>query len=102
MTGPIRQNFTEVADLVNQHQKMKDALHEVFAELVRRCAETTGTDWNTAAAGVFAEKSDAWDVAAKDWADSQGNLLKAVGTHNEDLQATDLGPASNVIRNVAI
>jgi hypothetical protein len=101
MFGPIRQNFAEVANLVNHHQKLKDALHEVFAELVRRCADTTGTDWNTAAAVVFTEKGLEWDAAAKDWADSQGNLLRAVGMHNEDLQATDLGPASNVLRSVA-
>ena len=98
----IRQNFAEVANLVEQHSKLKGALEEVFAELVRRCQATTGSDWNTAAAGVFMEKGNAWDIAAKEWADSQGNLLRAVGRHNEDVQVTDSGPASNVINNVAI
>jgi uncharacterized protein YukE len=98
----VRQNFGEVASLTQQHATLTTALREVFDELIRRAGQTTEAGWNTAAAGVFAEKQGAWDKAAQEWADSQGNLAKVVGQHNEDVQATDLGPASNVFNNIAI
>lgn len=98
----VRQNFGEVANLTQQHAALTTALREVFDELIRRAGQTTEAGWNTAAAGVFAEKQTAWDKAAQEWADSQGNLAKVIGQHNEDVQQTDLGPASNVFNNIAI
>lgn len=104
MSGPIRQNFVEVASLVQQHNTLAGALKEVFAELIQKAGQTAteGGGWNTAAAMVFMEKQGEWDRLAQEWADSQGGLANVVGQHNEDLQATDMGPASNVFNNIGI
>lgn len=98
---PINQNFAEVASLATQHNKLAVALQGVFDELIKKI-EGGKEDWQTAAADICRQKSGAWNTAASDWANSQGNLANVVGRHNEDVQATDLGPASNVFNNIAI
>jgi hypothetical protein len=103
MSGPINQNFGEVANLTSQHTALASALQGVFEELIQKVRSTTGEGMNSAAMSIFDEKITArWNSAAQEWANSQGSLAKVIGTHNEDLQATDIGPASNVFNNIAI
>jgi uncharacterized protein YukE len=102
MSGPIRQNFAEVASLTQQHTALASALKGVFDDLIKRVTGTKEEGWQTAAAAVFMEKQGVWDKAAQEWADSQGNLARVIGQHNEDVEQTDRGPASNVFSNIAI
>lgn len=102
MPGPIHHNFDEVARLSQQHQTLVSALQDVFHDLITKAGNTADEGWNTAAAAVFLEKQGAWDKAAKDWADSQTGLANVIGRHNVDVQDTDNGPASNVLKIIDI
>lgn len=97
----INHDFNAVAGLTEQHNALAGALRGVFDELLQKVAATTEEGIKSAAYDVFHEKKTEWNGAAQTWVDSQGNLVKAVSMHNEDFQATVLGPASNVFRNIA-
>ena len=103
MSGPIRQNFAEVASLTQQHTVLANALKGVFDDMLKRVSATKEEGFNSASTVEFMEKvRDRWNLRAQEWADSQGSLAKVIGQHNDDVQQTDLGPASNVFRNIAI
>jgi hypothetical protein len=97
----LNHDFGEVTNLTEQHQALSSALQGVFDELLQKVMSTTEEGVKSAAYDVFHEKKDEWNTAAQNWVNSQGNLVKAVSMHNDDLRATVLGPASNVFRNIA-